>query len=136
MNKIAQTLTAVAAIAFTSMTFAETKANEGSYNFTQVKGTSLPLMRAAGLKPTNIFILNFSDYSIRANLPNYGVDRRIDPGFTGIITNDYYGGYTDLAIYDYSGSRDPFFRQSVCRYAIVSVDYPGLFRVTVDNRYC
>ena len=131
MKKIFLTLTAVSAVLLAPMTFAETTQASKSYSITQIKGTALPMMRAAMFDPTNIFVLNFTDYNVYAYFNGTGTG--IGKG-NSVSFKDKSDGYTNLELSDYAGV--VFHSENVCRYAIVSVYYNNGFRAKVDRSYC
>lgn len=134
MKKSRLSLAAIIGLVFTSVTFAAAPTN--GYVSSQHPGTSASPVAALFALPTEIAIINYSDYVIHAAIPGI-LDQVIDAHATGNIKNSKHGGRTQVVIHD--AAHNPLFGDFFCPYAILKVDYNygrGMFEMNAINNVC
>jgi hypothetical protein len=150
MKKCYLGIMAVAGLMATSFAFAETQ-NTAGYVTGQVNLASAPVsiakpgLRAAatvmGMQPTNMVVINFSNYRMHVRIEGLTVDQWIDAGAPALFTNSAYRSdrfmfldeYNRVIIRDHNnGEYIP-----ICRRAIVTIDGgPDYYNMKVEDKYC
>ena len=99
----------------------------------QQSGTK-PALKALLALPTEISIINYSNYEIHAVIPGV-LDQRIDAHATGNIKHGSYAGRTRVAIEDAYGK--VLFDMNFCPHAIMTIDEgPAVFTMQTINNDC
>lgn len=131
MKKILTFVALAMSTAVVSVASAETK-NSNVYYSTLHPSTSA---QAFAVPATNITVINYSQETIYAIVPNSPINDQLFSGKSDTISNNSYYGDTHLVLQDWN--RSTFFDQYVCRHAIVTVDgQPGGYHINVDRKYC
>lgn len=90
---------------------------------------------AMAVPATNITVVNYSDETIFALVPNSPIYDQLLSGKSDTISNNSLYSDTHLVLQDWN--RNTFFEQNVCRRAIVTVDgRPGNYHINVDRKFC
>ena len=130
MKKSYLILVALFSLAISTLSFAEPRPTTG-YT-TQILSKNL-LANFVMIKPTNIVVVNMSDYRIHALVPNN--DQPIDSGATGLITHNTYSGNTIVQITD--DAYNTKFTIDACRREVIIVrGGPYVFEKKEDRSNC
>ena|SRR3990167_6131349 len=133
MKKICLYVLTLASLLLTSYVFANAPDVAG-YKSTVLHGkvTAAPMTQ-----PTNIVIINFSNYYLHAVIPGTTIDQPIESGDTGLITHPSYYGNTGVQILDQYNR--VVLTLDLCHHAIVTIDGgPGVndYRASFNDNYC